>query len=249
MNLGICEWEIPVSGLEERFEWTAAAGLNALEIDLENAAGNTALIRTLSDRWQISVPTLGLNACCRHSMCRPEDRKAVRAAFEAAVETAAELGISTLQVPSFCESFIAAEEDFLNTVEHYRVLCRLAETAGLTVGTENALSADKQLELLDRVGSDRLKIYFDTRNAFWMSRLDSAEILKKLYPHICEVHLKDGTDDGPSQPLGQGNSGFFDCLELLRAENYGGWMLLENTYESAEACSADIETVRKRWSS
>ncbi len=243
MKIGICEWELPVTGLEARFEWAARAGLAALEIDLENAEANEARIRTLSNHWNIHVPTLGINACCKHSMCRPADAAIIRTAFEAAVKTATALGIEKLQVPSFCESHIHTEEDFLHTVEHYRFLCRLARGTGLIIGTENALAADKQLELLDRVGSDQLRIYFDTRNAFAMSRLNSAEILEQLYPHVCEVHLKDGTDDGPAQPLGHGNSGFFQCLEILRQKKYSRWMLLENKYTDIENCKTDIQTV------
>lgn len=249
MKIGICEWEMPASGFEARFEWAAQAGLQAMEIDLENAEGQESLVRSLSNHWKINVPTLGINACCKHSMCRPDNRNIITSAFEAAIKTAIELDIEKLQVPSFCESHINTEEDFLNTVEHYRTLSRIVSGTELIIGTENALSADKQLELLDRVGSDQLKIYFDTRNAFSMSGLNSAEILEQLYPHICEVHLKDGTDDGPSQPLGTGNSGFFQCLEILKDKKYEGWMLLENKYDSIENCKADIETARRGFES
>lgn len=244
MKIGICEWNIPHSETAARFEWAAAAGLQGLEIDLENAGGNESRFRELSNQWKLELPTLGINACCSSSMCDPAQAETIRSAFQAAVKTATELNIPKLQVPSFCESFINTDDDFEQTIESFHFLCGLAEGTDLIIGTENALSAEKQLELLDRVGSDRLKIYFDTRNAFAMSGLDSAAILETLYPHICEVHIKDGTDNGPSQPLGKGNSGFFQCMEILRDKEYTGWLLLENDYKSLEACQTDILTAR-----
>ncbi|MDF7808455.1 sugar phosphate isomerase/epimerase [Pontiellaceae bacterium B12219] len=244
MKIGICEWNIPHPETAPRFEWAAQAGLKGLEIDLENAGGNEPRFRELSNHWKLELPTLGINACCKHSMCDPAQLGILKSTFESAVQTAAELNIPKLQVPSFCESFINSDADFEQTVECFRLLCKLAEGTGLIIGTENALSAEKQLELLNRVGSDQLKIYFDTRNAFAMSGLNSAEILEALYPHICEVHLKDGTDNGPSQPLGKGNSGFFQCLEILKTKNYTGWLLLENDYKTLSACQADIHTAK-----
>jgi sugar phosphate isomerase/epimerase len=63
-------------------------------------------------------------------------------------------------------------------------------------------------------------------------------------PHVIEEHLKDGlNDEGPSKPLTQGNSGFAECMAILRERNYDGWMLLENDYTSIDDCRADMSTV------
>ncbi len=244
MKLGICEWNIPVKGLAARFEWAAEAGLRAIEVDLENAAGNESLVRDLSKQWNIEVPTLGNNAFCGSSMIDPVRRPDTEKAFASMVETALEIGASTLQVPSFFASGIETDADFDHTVESFRCLTEMVKETPLQVGTENALSAEKQLELLERVGSEQLKIYFDTRNAFAMAGLNSAEILEQLYPHIIEVHLKDGlNDEGPSKPLTQGNSGFAECMAILRERKYDGWMLLENDYASIADCRADMSIV------
>jgi sugar phosphate isomerase/epimerase len=243
MKLGVCEWNIPVNGLEARFEWAAEVGLRAIEVDLENAEGNESLVRELSERLNIAVPTLGLNACCANSMCDPVQHPVIEKAFDAAIQTALALHIPKLQVPSFGKSWIDSDADFEQTVECYRLLLSKVAGTGLLVGTENGLSAKKQLELLERVGSEQLKIYFDTRNAFAMAGLNSAEILSALYPHVIEVHLKDGlSDEGPSKPLTQGNSGFAECMAILRERQFDGWMLLENNYASIDDCRTDMKT-------
>ena len=92
MNLGICEWNAPVEPAD-RFEWIAGAGLQGMEIDLDHAGGNEARVRELADAWTLELPTLGINACCNHSMCDPAKAEIIHAAFNAAVKTALALGI------------------------------------------------------------------------------------------------------------------------------------------------------------
>lgn len=57
MKFGICEWNIPHPETALRFEWAAETGLQGLEIDLENAAGNEARFRDLSNQWKLQVPS------------------------------------------------------------------------------------------------------------------------------------------------------------------------------------------------
>ena len=66
-------------------------------------------------------------------------------------------------------------------------------------------------------------------------------------PHICQVHIKDGVDGGPSTLLGQGNSGFPDSMQVLKAHNYTGWLLLENSYGAmAKATEMTAEALLKK---
>ena len=86
-----------------------------------------------------------------------------------------------------------------------------------------------------------------------MSGLDATAMLETLLPTICEIHIKDGIDNGKSTLLGEGNSGFFDSLRVLQQHNYSGWLLLENSYgkmaqergvEARALMETDIDTVR-----
>jgi sugar phosphate isomerase/epimerase len=250
-KLGLCEWNIPSTDISERFKWSAQAGLQGLEIDLESCSDDSSSnpekierVRELSESWNLEIPTLGINACCKYGMGNPNHQPLIETALAAGVETALALGIPKLQVPSFSASWIESEDDLTRTIGHFRFACRLAEGTDLIIGTENALTAQQQLQMLDQVESAHFKIYFDTRNAFSMQGYDSAEILKQLLPHLCEVHIKDGIDEGPSCALGAGNSGLFNCLELLKKNAYDGWLLLENNYQTIEQCQTDINTAR-----
>jgi len=110
------------------------------------------------------------------------------------------------------------------------MLANAAQGTNLIVGSENALPADRQFELMEQVGCDNLRLYFDTRNLWQMKGIESASVLAAVYDHVCETHLKDGTDNGPWMPLGEGNSGFQGCMTVLKERGYGGWLVLENGY-------------------
>ncbi|TFG71205.1 MAG: sugar phosphate isomerase/epimerase, partial [Anaerolineales bacterium] len=101
--------------------------------------------------------------------------------------------------------------------------------------------------MIEAINAENFRIYFDTRNLFAMKGYDSVSILETMMPHICEVHIKDGVDGGPSTLLGQGNSGFADSMQVLKAHNYTGWLLLENSYgKMAKATELTAEALLKK---
>jgi hypothetical protein len=81
------------------------------------------------------------------------------------------------------------------------------------------------------------------------------EVLEALYPHVVEVHLKDGVGDAISAALlGSGDVDVFGTLAVLKAHGYHGWLMLENHYDQAPLgvdadpvtlIRRDIDTVRR----
>ena len=58
---------------------------------------------------------------------------------------------------------------------------------------------------------------------------------------VTEVHIKDGIGGGPSTLLGEGDSGFYRSMEILKAHRYRGWLLLENDYGAIAAATGENE--------
>jgi sugar phosphate isomerase/epimerase len=164
----------------------------------------------------------------------------VRQIFDLAVVIAVAMDIPLLQVPSFGEGGIETEEELMQTARMLAYGCRRAQSHGILVGTENALSAQDNLRLLEACGCDNLKVYFDTQNPWAMKGYNSAEILETLFPHVCEVHIKDGRGGTLGNALlGQGDSSFEASLEILLERTFGGWMILENGYHQPELAAID----------
>jgi sugar phosphate isomerase/epimerase len=263
VKLGICSWMIPVDEPEASIRFASEVGLKAVALELGSYEHDLPLslkeeqgrYDAWRSQWDITYPALAVNTLCDHGMTDPSQRSVVEAIMNRAVEVALALDIPIVQLPSFFKGFITSQDGFLNTAERLKYACACAKGSGVIIASENALTAEEQLTLIEEVGSENFRIYFDTRNPFCMQGYHSAARLEKLFPYICEVHLKDGSGKGleNSQPLGKGDSGFFDSLEVLKRHNYPGWLLFENDYREMSQNSGlsttvlirqDIETVK-----
>ena len=77
--------------------------------------------------------------------------------------------------------------------------------------TENILSSDENLKLVKAVGSDKLKIYFDTQNPYLNKGYYVPDMIRQLHPYIQEIHVKDGLDGELSGALlGEGDTDFMN---------------------------------------
>lgn len=263
-KIGICVWCIPVQGIENRVQWAAQNGLQGIELDLGEAKDCYPLSRPeirsqyaeLRKRWNIAYPSLAVNAICSYGMSDLSDQAKAKQAIEKAVAAAEALNIPLLQLPSFAKGEIHSEEDFKNTVERLLYACHCAEGTDIMVGSENILSVADQLRLIEQVGHPKLRLYFDTRNPIHMRGFDVAPMLEQVYPHVCEVHVKDGLDSDASTLLGKGNSGFLRSFDVLIQRGYSGWLVLENDYcqiavdsgiSAEDAIKSDLEFITGIW--
>jgi len=254
-RIGICEWSIPAATARERLALAACVGLTGVEPDLGSYEDGFPLsrpsvqedYREWRDEFGLTYPAIAVNALCNHGMPDPGARAVAFRAIEAAAEAAAALEIPILQLPSFVKGDITSEAGFASTVICLRHACECVKGMDIIVGSENALPAEDELRMIEEVGSDSFRIYFDTRNLFAMKGLDTQAILETMMAHICQVHIKDGIDGGPSTLLGEGNSGFAISMAILKRRGYSGWLLLENGYSRlAQATSADPTDLLRR---
>jgi sugar phosphate isomerase/epimerase len=99
-----------------------------------------------------------------------------------------------------------------------------AREAGVILGLENTLSARQNLDIIERVGSEWLQVYYDLGNSTGNGYDVPGEIRLLGSPRICEVHLKDwntpllgsedGTVDMPAAASALGDIGYDRWLVL-----------------------------------
>jgi sugar phosphate isomerase/epimerase len=237
-KIGICQWSIPKLELKDDIETASLLGLDCVELELGSAKDgfplsqkqNLQKYNELRKSLNIHYSAIAVNSLCSDGMSLASAHPAAKKAIALAIDTAVALKIPLIQLPSFVKGDIVTEDDFQNTVSCLCYACARASHVGILVGTENALSGDEQIRLIKEVDSDNLRVYFDTRNLFAMKNINSEKTLAQVMPWVCEVHVKDGIDNGDSMLLGQGNSGFNECMQILKDNNYTGWLILENNY-------------------
>ena len=96
-----------------------------------------------------------------------------------------------------------------------------AEKAGVILGLENTLSGADNLMILDRIGSDAVRVYYDVGNST-ASRYDVPAEIRALGDRICQIHLKDGGNF-----LGEGRVDMQAAAAAIRDIGYAGWLVLE----------------------
>ena len=106
-------------------------------------------------------------------------------------------------------------------VRRLKVVAPKAEKAGVFLGIESWLNADQHLEILDRVGSSAVRVYYDVCNSNDRGYNIYKEI-RQLGKRICEFHAKEN-----GSLLGQGNVDFKRVREAMDEIGYTGWIQIE----------------------
>jgi sugar phosphate isomerase/epimerase len=188
-----------------------------------------------AQKYNITITSLAVRELDRHGMTREDGTLEKEIAVDAilkAITTADAMNIPIVMLPSFEDGEIKTEQDFQRVVDCLRMVCDEAEKKNIIIATENLLSVEETKRLFDLVNKPNLKLYFDTQNYYLRKKYNVANMAEELFPYICEIHVKDGRNGYLSGSLlGEGDSGFFETMEVLKQKNYKGWILLENYYD------------------
>lgn len=103
-----------------------------------------------------------------------------------------------------------------------------AAKAGVILAIENTLSAQQNAAILERIGSDAVRIYYDVGNLTRQGYDVPAEI-RFLKDRIAIFHFKDGRNY-----LGEGDVPFPAVAAAIRAIGYHGWIVLETSSPSKD---------------
>ena len=120
-------------------------------------------------------------------------------------------------------------------ITRMRELARMAEDGGVVLAHENcdgwgAQGPQQSLELLEQVGSENLKLLWDTGNAVAHGQ-DPWEFYLGIREHVVYVHIKDAVlnEDGRETYTfcGEGDGRVADVLQDLHGRGYEGALSIE----------------------
>jgi len=98
----------------------------------------------------------------------------------------------------------------------------------VALGIESWLSADQHLDILQRVGSPAVKVYYDVCNSNDMG-YDIYKEIRQLRNRICEFHAKEN-----GSLLGKGKVDFHKVREALDDIKYKGWIQIEGAVPAGQ---------------
>ena len=167
------------------------------------------------------------------------------------VETAAYFKANAVLVPFFAKGDLLLdgklhEPSVASAVRKLKAVAPMAADHGVTLGIENTLSAAQNLEVLERVDHDAVRVYYDIANSAKRGYDVPAEI-RRLKNLICRFHFKDNA--------GRFSTGRPDVEAILKAVQsigYNDWIVLERNFEPETPAAYfrhNAQYIRKRWQS
>lgn len=250
MKKGINIWSLPDRNPDACFSLAKECGFDGIELSLgsegpvrfDSTEKELAALRSKADSYDIALPSLVSDVCWDFSISSavPEIRKKGEDAIVKQLECAAQLGCDTILVlAGMVSSYKPGSEIVPYDVAYERAfesMCRLSEYAekyNVNLGIENVgnkllLSPLETRDFIDKVGSPRVKHYFDVGNVIKTGFPDQwIDILGK---RIAKVHVKDILlENGVYKPVDilEGDVNYKAVMDALRRVGYNDWLTAE----------------------
>ncbi len=238
-KIGAPEWSLRKTD-PSCFDVAREIGLDGVQVDLGNLTNHLHLRQPAvqqaylasARRTGLAVSLAGAGGIEQY----PARRAILVRQFGCSIpwRLSARLGVRVILVAAFAKGELKGDKQGIDrTVEILKEVAPRAEKAGAILGLENYLSAPENLDILQRVGSPAVKVYYDVGNSTDKG-YDIYQEIRMLKGLICEFHAKDG-----NFMLGQGRIDFHKVREAMDEIGYRGWIQIE-----AEAPHGLVEDYR-----
>lgn len=225
-KIGACEWSLRKSD-PSCFEVAREIGLDGVQVNMGSASDQMHL-------RQPAVQQAYLDAARKNGMqisslalaelnnipLKSDPRASIWLLDSLAVARA--LSVRVILVAEFFHGELKEDKEGIDrTVDVLKELAPRAEKLGAIFGLENYLSAEENLDILHRVGSPAVQVYYDVGNSTEKG-YDIYKEIRLLKGYVCGFHAK----DGPFM-LGQGRIDFHKVREAMDDIDYRGWIQIE----------------------
>lgn len=253
-GVGMCDWNVGITAKADALTKARSVNLNAVQVSVGTDPKNIPLrdpairakFKQISKESGVAVCSVAAGSILNKLPLASEPQSAVYVID--AIEAAQDLGAKNILIAFFGNGDLRRKDLYGNlldlkdgsfssyeldskmvqrVVEALRQIAPRAEDAGVALGLENTLTAQQNLDIIDRVGSDMVKVYYDVGNS-WGNGYDVPKELRLLgNEQICEVHLKDW-----NTPMLGTNGPMVDmkaCANALDEIGYDKWVVLETS--------------------
>lgn len=252
--VGICDWNLGASCDPEIIPRAHEAHLRGIQVSVGTGPEHLPLreavvrerYRELGQEYGITFCSVAAGAILNQIPLKSEPQAAIYVLD--ALEAAAILGAKNILLAFFGNGdlrlkdaggelrnlstgpFTSFELDAAGVTRVVEVLKQVvprAEDEGIALGLENTLTADQNLEIIERVGSELVQIYYDVGNSTHYGYDVAGEIQRIGSDRICEIHLKDWAS--PVLGAAEGEVDFKAAAEACRKIGYDKWYVLESS--------------------
>ncbi len=255
IKVGMTDWNLGGTCNPGKFALAKEAGLDGVQVSVATDPNNVPLrdpavrrkYRDMCERHGLQVCSVAAGSILNSIPLASEPQSAVYVID--AIEAAKALGADNILMAFFGNGDLRLKDAQGNVrnisddskwkeyeldtqgvtrvVEALRQIAPRAEDAGVILGLENTITAKQNMEIIERVGSPMLQVYYDVGNSTGNGYNVPAEIRMLGKQRICEVHLKDrGT---PMLGSSKAQVDMKACAEALHEIGYEKWYVLETS--------------------
>ena len=225
-KIGACEWSLRKSD-PTCFELAKRIGLDGVQVDMGRASDHMKLRRPEVQRAYLSAAKeAGLEiaslAMAELNNVALKSEPVAALWLHDAINVMKALGVRAALVAQFHKGDLKDDKPGIDrTVAVLKELAPRAEKAGVILGIENYLTAEENLDILDRVASNAVQVYYDVGNSTDKG-YDIYKEIRMLQGRVCEFHAKDG-----GFMLGKGRIDFAKVRAAMDDIAYRGWIQIE----------------------
>lgn len=228
-KIGACDWSLGKQNDPAAFEVAKSIGLDGVQVSLGNVANDMHLRRAeVQQQYRDAAKKAGLAVASLaigelNSVPYKSDPRTIRWVSDC-VDVMRAMGTRVVLVAFFGKGDLNGDKPGTDeVVRRLRDVAPKAEKAGVILGVESWLNAEEHMDIVQRVGSPAVKIYYDVANMEKMG-YDLYREIRWLGKQglICEFHMKEN-----GALLGAGRIDFKKVRAAIDDIGYSGWMQIE----------------------
>lgn len=247
-KIGACDWTIGKMSDPGAFEVAARIGLDGVQVSL-GSVGNDMHLRKpevqkafldASSKHKVKIASIAIGEM--NNIPYKKDDRAEQWVSDS-IDVCTALNCKVVLMAFFGKGDLQNDKEGTDVVvARLKKAAPKAEKAGVFLGIESWLSAEQHMDIINRVGSSAVKVYYDVAN----SHKQGYDIFKEIRflgtEHICEFHAKDYQD-----LYGKGSIDFPAVRGVMDDIGYRGWLQIEGVKTPLgmeESIRYDLEYLR-----
>ncbi len=228
IRIGACDWSLGRTANPEAFDVAREIGLDGVQVSLGTAADNMRMRTTEAQRQVmersrktgVQVASLAIGEL---NVVPYKSNPATIPWVEDSIDTCKSMGANVVLLAFFSKNDLRNDPEGTNeVVKRLQAVAPKAEKHGIILGIESWLSAEQHLQIIDRVGSTAVKVYYDVCNSTDRGYDIFKEIRILGRDRIFEFHAKEN-----GALLGKGKVDFNMVRKAMDAIGYSGWIQIE----------------------
>ena len=196
-HIGACDWSLGKRCDTGAFDLAKKIGLEGIMVDLGSEQNELPLRRKemqelykeASKKNNVKISSIAIGEL--NNVPYKSEPKTEEWVWDS-VDIAKNLGVPVVLLAFFSKNDLRNDaEGTKEVIKRLKKVAPHAEKNGITLGIESYLNADEHINIIERVGSPAIKVYYDFRNTADAGYNTVDEFKKLGKKMICELHMKE----------------------------------------------------------